>query len=268
MAVRDYIARPARHRPLPHEGHLLRRGQAGGGQQDQGRARPEPARRDQGPRVGRSVLRRRARGRPASARGGPRSPPADALGPGRNAGPRWPYHSAEVMGHAAAARAVPIPRGRAVPPRQGPGGEPLCFRGDREALPAAGVRRGPAHRAAPRRGRRRGPGGLRARLAGPRRFDLGAAVRALDLPHRREPGGQPRPLAAGARGGAARGPRREPAPAPAPSRACSTRRRRGCSTRPWPSSPPSSAPCFVLRAVEEMSYKEIAEALGSARARS
>ena len=109
---------------------------------------------------------------------------------------------------------------------QGPGGEPLCVRGDREALPAPGVRRGPAHRAPARRGRRRGPGGVPAGLAGPRELRPRAALRPLDLPHRRQPGGQPRAVARGrARRACPRATPTQDARRQDPSRACSTRRR-------------------------------------------
>ena len=89
----------------------------------------------------------------------------------------------------------------------------------------------------------------------------GGPFGALGLPDRREPRGQPRALAARARGGPARGPRaRRPRATPARWAPCSTRRPRGCSTRRSRRCPPSSAPCSSCATVEEMSYEEIAEA--------
>ena len=104
---------------------------------------------------------------------------------------------------------------------------------------------------------------LRAWQARSASFDLGAALRALGLPDRRQPGRQPRALAAGPRGGPARGARRD---AGRPRRDRSARvldaEARGSSRGRWRSCPRSSAPCFVLRVVEELSYEEIAETLG------
>ena len=95
------------------------------------------------------------------------------------------------------------------------------------------------------------------------RFDLARPVRALDLPHRGQPGRQPRALARGARGGAAR-------------RRTRRRRRRAasplggvlddggaarCWTRALERLSAEQRAVFVLRVFEELSYQEIAEAL-------
>src|SRR5206468_3601629 len=62
-------------------------------------------------------------------------------------------------------------------------------------------------RAPPRRGGRRGAGRVHPGPPGPGRLRPRAAVRPLDLPHRGQPGGEPRAVAGGAGGRPARGPR-------------------------------------------------------------
>ena len=163
MAVRDYIARPARASPSTGM-EVISYGETKpvADNKTKERPRPEPPRRHQRPRVGRP------------GRGGPAGLPAPAgIGPplGRIVERRWTCHpdwtqAASWRPGSGRPGGAGCRRGR--PPGPGPRGEPLCLRGDREALPAAGLRRGPPHRAAPRRGRRRGPGGLPARAPGPR----------------------------------------------------------------------------------------------------
>ena len=166
-AVRNYIARPARHRAQPDRGDLLRRGQAGRRQQDPGRPRAEPARRHQ--RSSSSVPRRPPDfGRPA------RTGAAPAAGRRRMRRPSWTFGRPDrIVALPPGMRPVrPADRSRAGAGRRdeptcspGRSGEPVCLRGDREALPAPRLRYGPPHRAPPRRGRRRGPGGLPARAS-------------------------------------------------------------------------------------------------------
>ena len=259
MAVRDYIAKTHGIALSRAERHLLRRGQAGRGQQDPRGPRAEPPGRDPHPGV--------AGIRGSTPRGaGPRLRRRNTPGDGAAV---LAYHDRELMG---LRRAVPY--GRTVERRADRGLVPRSpgrGRGDLRRSSEI-VRRyqrrvyGVALRIvrAPRRGRRRGPGGLRAGLAvastasssgrpfGPWvcRIAANLAVNHVRSPAR--PGG-----------GAARGPRRDALGRARPAR---RRARRGgaarSSTRRSRSPAAEQRAVFVLRAVEEMSYAEIAAALG------
>ena len=269
MAVRDYIAKTARHRPQPAERHLLRRGEAGGGQQDPGRPRPEPPGRDPHPRVAKRrlrVARTRARGGSrAAARGRARVAPRTLGHLAGNAGTPLAVSFPEVMGlHERAVRTAatdPEPTRRSSWP--GPAGGSRGLRGGRAALPAPGVRRGPAHRAAHDVADDVAQEAFVRAWRSLDRFELGRpfgpwvcriaanlAVNHVRSPRAREEGlpeGHAETPVLGARPARGR-PRR--------GGAAGARRGGRASCRA------EQRAVFVLRAVEELSYEEIAEALG------
>ena len=142
------------------------------------------------------------------------------------------------------------------------GREPLCLRGDREALPTPRLRHGRAHRAAPRRGRRRGPGGVPARPPGPAtastspgpfgpwicRIAANLAVNHVRSPQSRE---EALPEAHA----------ETPVPGGSPLAGVLDEEARRELARALESLSSDQRAVFVLRVFEELSYKEIAEAL-------